>query len=110
MQIELYKVPLGYCPVSLCLFTLLSRFVNIIPKSLCQKPCSMIALTPGQHVSLFHKEILFCLPVYFEALWVYGWREKQRRAAGAEGGVCLDETQDGDILLCRLSLWVTLGA
>lgn len=35
--------------------------------------------------------------------------EEDRHTAGEEGGVCLDETQDGEILLCRLSLRVTLG-
>lgn len=34
----------------------------------------------------------------------------ERDAAGEEVVVCLNETQSGDILLCKLSLWVTLGA
>lgn len=98
--------------MSLGPFILLSRFVNIIHKSLCHRPCSVIALTHRHRDFFFHKEILFFFCLFsFEALWVYGWKEMQRRASGrGRRSFCLDETQDGDILLCRLSLWVTLEA
>lgn len=81
MQIELYKAPLGYCPLSLSLFTLLRRFVNIINKSLYHRPCSVIAHTHDQHVSLFHKEKLF--PCLF-TLKHYGFMDGGRCTCGQQ--------------------------
>lgn len=110
MQIKLYSVPLGYCSVScffFCLFLiLLSRFVNIIHKSLLYRPLECVC-TDTWAEGYFIKRYCFCFFFFFPfhlLIWsIVGYVD-------GKGGVCLDKTEDCHILLCRLSLCVTQEA